>query len=165
MNALEIQTQRLRTRGWTDADAAWYVAAIDDEILRWTREPEDLTVEVWRACLADGGTERSRSAAITVGGLPVGNVSVMQRSDSAEISYWLAADGRGNGYASEALLAVSNWAAEAFDIAFTYLEISPDNTPSIAVAQTCGFTLFGYRLSDDRCADDLGRVAVYRKST
>ncbi|MGI9586570.1 MAG: GNAT family N-acetyltransferase [Acidimicrobiia bacterium] len=163
MDAPEIRTERLKTRPWTEDDAGWYVDAIDSEILRWTREPGDLTPDTWRRCLADSTDGRSRSDAITVGDQPVGNVSVMQRRDSAEISYWLAADARGNGYASEVLLAVGDWASESLDIDYTYLEISPENAPSIAVAQRCGYSLFGYQLSDDDCADDLGRVAVYRK--
>ncbi len=165
MQTLDLRTDRLLLRPWTEADAAWYVGAIDDEILRWTREPDDLTVEDWIACLSDAQSGRSQSAAITSDRALVGNVTVTQRRNAVEISYWISAEARGRGFASEALNATTDWVSDNLGPIPLHLEISPDNAASIAVAKRAGYSFSEYRLSKDRCADDLGRVAVYRRTT
>lgn len=165
MQALDFHTERLVLRPWIAEDAAWYVAAIDDEILQWTREPDDLTVEGWIACLADAESDRSQSAAITSDGALVGNMTVARRRYSVEISYWISAEARGKGYASEALNATKDWILDNLGPVPLHLEISPDNEASIAVAERAGFAFSEYRLSKDQCADELGRVAVYRRTT
>jgi RimJ/RimL family protein N-acetyltransferase len=165
MQTLDVHTNRLLLRPWAEADAAWYVGAIDEEILHWTREPDDLTVEDWIACLPDVQSGRSQSAAITSDTALVGNMTVTQRRHAVEISYWISAEARGMGYASEALSATTDWVSDNLGPIPLYLEISPDNAASIAVAKRTGYTFSEYRLSTDRCADDLGRVAVYRRTT
>lgn len=164
MQIIELHTDRLVLRPWTEADAAWYVGAIDDEILHWTREPDDLTVGDWIACLPDGQSGRSQSAAITCDGVLVGNVAVTRRKTEVEISYWISAAARGRGFASEALSATTDWVSDNLGPMTLYLEISPDNKASIVVAERTGYTFSEYRLSKDQCADDLGRVAVYRRT-
>ncbi|MFI2412989.1 GNAT family N-acetyltransferase [Streptomyces sp. NPDC018947] len=62
-----------------------------------------------------------------------------------EIGYDLAVSARGNGYATEALRALSAWALEREEVASVFATTDPGNTASQAVVLRAGFT----RVADD----------------
>ncbi|MBE6478124.1 MAG: GNAT family N-acetyltransferase [Propionibacteriaceae bacterium] len=75
-------------------------------------------------------------------GLVVGDIGFHAPPDlrgAAEIGYGLAASARHRGYMSEALTALLDW-AHANGCATVLADVDPDNAPSIAVLERCGFT-------------------------
>ena len=62
---------------------------------------------------------------------------------SAEIGYGVSGAERGKGYATEALVAVSQWAQSMGGIQRAWLTANTDNVASIRVAEKAGFTREG----------------------
>ncbi|MEQ8741825.1 GNAT family N-acetyltransferase [Parasphingorhabdus sp.] len=60
-----------------------------------------------------------------------------------EAAWVLAAAGHGKGYAQEAMMAAQDWLDEKFTPAKTVCIISPENAPSIALAEKLGFRTTG----------------------
>ena len=72
----------------------------------------------------------------------VGAISVFHADwevRSAEIGYGVRSDERGQGYATEALVAVSRWALTAAGIQRAWLTANVDNVASVRVAEKAGF--------------------------
>lgn len=167
MQELTFSTERLRISPWSDADAEWYVAAVDEsDIRRWTREPQDRTVEAWRQDLrAIADSERREWSRIeAVDGALVGSISASADEDGVEFRYWIADGSRGRGYATEALRGAVGWWCDAGGAERFRLDIHPENVGSHRVAERAGFVFDRYEASCDTCADDQGRVAVYVRS-
>ena len=59
--------------------------------------------------------------------------------DAPEIGWALAAEFHGKGYAAEAVRAAIAWGEQHFGPARTTCIISPENLPSIRVAEKCGY--------------------------
>jgi RimJ/RimL family protein N-acetyltransferase len=76
----------------------------------------------------------------------VGSVG-LHRTDwtvpTTEVGYWVRTSEVGNGYASEALLALTEWALSELRATRVELVTLEQNTGSRAVAEQCGFTLEG----------------------
>ena len=90
-------------------------------------------------------SEAFRNWAISVDGLPVGNVglsAIDRRHGTAWVFYWLASAARGNGYASRALATVAD---EAFEDGLFRLELGHrvNNPASCTVATRAGFIIEG----------------------
>lgn len=68
----------------------------------------------------------------------------------AEIGYWVAASGRGQGAASHAVEALSDWAFEHLDVDRLSLFIEPWNTASIKTAERAGYEREGLLRSWER---------------
>jgi RimJ/RimL family protein N-acetyltransferase len=64
----------------------------------------------------------------------------------AAISYWLAPEARGRGWASDALRTGSAWANATWEVEHLELEIDPQNEASIKVATAAGYRRHGIRL-------------------
>ena len=64
------------------------------------------------------------------------------KSDVAQIGYWITASARGRGYATRAVILLTNW---LFDLgaARVFLTIVADNEESVAVARRAGFEYEG----------------------
>ena len=62
---------------------------------------------------------------------------------SAEIGYGVSGDERGKGYATEALVALSQWALATGGIQRAWLTANTDNVASVRVAEKAGFTREG----------------------
>ncbi|MGH2588382.1 MAG: GNAT family N-acetyltransferase [Dehalococcoidia bacterium] len=151
---MDVPEQPLRARNfvlrhWDPDDADWYVSARDEEVYRWTTEPRELAVETLRAVI-----ERNRREPAWVGlaitdavtGEIIGNIALRPESDageSAEVTYWLAPQGRGRGAATESVRALCAWAFTSTPVVTITLRTDPDNHASQAVAQRAGFTLQG----------------------
>lgn len=159
----EFSTRRLSVRPWMSDDAAWYVAAIDDEITRFTREPHELTEAAWRGRRATALFDPASSSVAVVDADHhlVGQLGVTVHQESIELSYWIAAPFRNCGLATELLEAATSWAAER-EPQVIELRIHPENAASIGVAERAGYRFFGFETSCEPCTDDQGRVAVYR---
>lgn len=75
------------------------------------------------------------------GGRPIGTCGLSDITDaSCEISYMIGdASARGNGYATEAIEAVSNIAFQELGVSFIDARILPHNVASKKAAEKCGF--------------------------
>ena len=165
MNEVHAESARLIVRPWKPDEVDWYIEHVDEKVLRWTNEPLYLDPEQWEtARRLQEGSDEVRTAAITLrsDGELVGNIGVRRRERAMEISYWVASTHRGHGFASEALDAVSGVTEEEYGMPLE-LRIGPNNFASRTVAELAGYRFAGYRDSCDRCADEKGRVAVYRR--
>lgn len=163
MSLPDFSTRRLSVRPWTSGDAHWHVAAIDDEIMRFTREPRGLTEEAWWESQARAPSDPASSSVAVVDADHdlVGKLGVILHRNSIELSYWIAAPFRGRGLATELLEAATSWAAER-EPRVIELRIHPENTASVGVAERVGYRFSGFETSCEPCADDQERVAVYR---
>lgn len=137
-------------------EAGWYAESLDTEIVRWSREEPIANAAAWWVA---GGRDR---LAIACCGEPVGAAKVVVDSTRAEISYWVAADHRGHGYASAALTLLTSLERERHPGLPIELEIHPENSASIRVAMKAGYVFIGLRRSCGTCADSDGNVAIYR---
>jgi RimJ/RimL family protein N-acetyltransferase len=73
-----------------------------------------------------------------IGGM--GFHSAPDEEGRVEIGYDLTEAARGNGYATEALRALADWALARDDVRSLFATIDPANTPSQAVVSRAGFT-------------------------
>jgi [ribosomal protein S5]-alanine N-acetyltransferase len=78
-------------------------------------------------------------------------------SSGIEIGYTIFAAYRQQGYASEAVQGVMNWAEQKHAINTFVLSISPDNAPSQAIAKKFGFAKVGEHMDEE---DGLEHVFV-----
>jgi [ribosomal protein S5]-alanine N-acetyltransferase len=128
-------------RDWRSDDAAWYAqAARESEIQRYTTEPPTLTaadVATAIAALAERDDAEGYLIADAQTGERLGNIAVQYDGAAAEVSYWVAAPGRGRGVASAALRAVCARARARCDV--IRLWTHADNVGSQRVAFAAGF--------------------------
>ena len=135
-------------RPWREDEGEVYRRLRDGLVFRFTTEsPED----DGRACAdaiasARRDPNRLAFAVCDPDGEPVGHVGAQRRPDHAELSYWLAAPARGRGWATRAVVAATDWVIDRWDSPEVWLEIDPDNQPSIRVAVSAGFRRRGLRL-------------------
>lgn len=83
-------------------------------------------------------------------------------SDHIAISYWVASEQRGKGYASEALAEMTRLAVESGWGRPIELEIHTENEGSIRTAKRAGYVFHEMRATCNACADETGRSAIYR---
>jgi RimJ/RimL family protein N-acetyltransferase len=128
-------------REWRAEDAVWYADAVrDPEIQQYTSEPPDLTPEqvaVAIAALAGRDDAEGYLIADEDTGDRLGNIAVRYEGSVAEVSYWIAAPGRGRGAASAGLRAVCMRALARCDT--IRLWTHAENTASQRVAVAAGF--------------------------
>ncbi|WP_406444234.1 GNAT family N-acetyltransferase [Streptomyces sp. NBC_01613] len=163
-NNLVIPADRLTLQGITPAAARDLVAGGDGGF-EWTEGgPFDGTREASSFLLKayEGGVHRPefgvfalvrREDGRAVGGM--GFHGVPDEEGRTEIGYDLVESARGNGYATEALRALSQWALARDDVRTIFATIDRDNLPSQAVVTRAGFR----KVSDDEegLAYELGR--------
>lgn len=155
---------RVTLRPWTRDDARFMAEASADSAVRryngvHDREGRpappisilqaeaaiDQIVMSWRG-FATTGTPRGVAFAITdarSGGL-VGccGVDDWTEEDVAQVGYWIAADARGRGYATRAVILLTRWLFE-LGAARVFLTIVAGNDGSVAVARRAGFVYEG----------------------
>jgi RimJ/RimL family protein N-acetyltransferase len=66
---------------------------------------------------------------------------------SAELAYWVRPEDRGRGIAARTVRAITEWALADGGLSRVWLEIGPENTASLRVAERAGF-LYEERLAD-----------------
>lgn len=143
MNAMDLQDGSIRLRPWTAEDAPWYArSARDAQIQRFTSDPPTLTAEqVADAIAALGGNPDQEGFLIAdaASGERLGNIAMMREGEVGEVSYWIAAKGRGRGAAARALVLFARWVFARSDVAELRLWTHADNLPSRVVAERAGF--------------------------
>lgn len=149
-------------RPWRPEEARLYVELRDDVVFRFTTEPQDLNESRCRENIeaAAADPDEASFAICELSGTVIGNLSVSRRGDTAVIAYWLAAHGRGRGRAAAALEAATGWAFEKWSVVNAELEIDPDNTASLRVADAAGYRRQGLRL-ESACG---GPAIILRRS-
>ncbi len=145
-----IETERLVLRPPAPSDAAGLVCLINDiEIARMTtRIPHPYGLADAEAFLAGQGdidAARDRSLQIeTRDGRMIGVVGAHARDEPfPEIGYWIARTHWGRGYATEAAMAIRDWAVKAFACRALVAGHFADNPASGRVLVKCGFLYTG----------------------
>lgn len=155
--ALELETERLRVRGWRpedteDALATYGVADVtgwltpetdrigDGDAMRavlvaWTEAQQNLEAPRGRWAI-----ER-RTDGVVVGGLAIRLLPPYDQD--LEISFQLRPDAWGRGYATEAAFALIGWALGQPDVEELFAVARPDNEPAIATARRLGLEWVG----------------------
>jgi len=132
-----------------EAHLAGLAALLDDpEVVANTRVPEPLPegfAGQWLQAYRDGEADGTRDGfAIEDAesgeflGL-AGLVAIERAANQAEIGYIVAPGARGRGIATRALRLVTDYALAEVGLARVQLLISVDNTPSLRVAERCGY--------------------------
>lgn len=144
-----ISLSGFRLRAWAPSDVAALVAAWrDPEMHRWMPEETDpLGDEEARAFIDDAATHLSSGTSVALAiaedatDVAVGSVTLhVWGPRHWNLGYWVAADRRGHGIATEAVSKVSRWAFSANPLlARLSLYTLPGNEPSQAVARRAGF--------------------------
>ena len=143
----------ITVRPLREADVPAIVAACQDpEIPRWTRVPSPYTVEDARQFLAIAATEAAAGDGVALAVADaadklVGTVGLMGvDGTTGEIGYWIAAEARGKGVATRAVVLLRDWAHR--ELGLRTIDVLPhrDNAPSQHVARRAGFSDTG----DDR---------------
>lgn len=147
-NNLVLPTERLTFQGVTPAAAA-DLSAGGDGGFEWveggpfegTRQAAGMVVKAY-----EGGVHRPefglfalvrRADGLAVGGM--GFHGVPDGDGAAEVGYDLAEIARGNGYATEALRTLSEWALARDDVQTLFATIDHDNAASQRVIARAGF--------------------------
>jgi RimJ/RimL family protein N-acetyltransferase len=146
---ISISTERLVLRAYEEADIPALAEMMNDEMVTaWTGVPQPYTDEdarefITRTAPAERTEGRGIVLAVTefltqrlVGTVHLQNTN--WRIRGTEVGYMTAAWARGEGYASESVLAVCHWLFD--DRRFERLELrtAADNTASQQVAQKIG---------------------------
>ncbi|MHA5048666.1 GNAT family N-acetyltransferase [Streptomyces sp. SD15] len=153
-NNLVIEAERLTLQGVTPAAAADLRAGgtggfawIEGGPFEGTRDAADMVVTAY-----EDGVHRPEWGMYvlvrTEDGRAVGAMGfhgVPDEEGRAEVGYDLAENARGNGYATEALHALSAWALARDDVELLFAAIDRTNAPSQRVIARAGFT----RVSED----------------
>jgi RimJ/RimL family protein N-acetyltransferase len=138
--------------GSRDAEAllgAWR----DPDVARWNKLPPDTSEQNAHRWVhgEERRRERGTSLDLVIAELAnsdrvlgeVGFVLVEAERRWAEVGYWLAADARGKGVASQALALFAEWALREQPVRRLFARCDPANPTSAAVVERAGFTLGG----------------------
>lgn len=162
MKPLPVSAGEVTLRAWDPEEADVYAGLRDDLVLRFTTEPASLGLDECRHNI-DGALADPNHAPFAIcgsDGSPVGNLAVLRRGHTVDISYWLGAEGRGHGWASSALRAATDWAFDRWPIEEAELEIDLENEASMRVAEAAGYARRGTRILS-ACG---GPAAIYRRT-
>ena len=164
---MEVRGERVVLRPWRLEDAPAVAAACQDtEIARWLAfVPQPYTEEdarfYIRDCLEAGKDRAPFAITDSESGAVIGSIDMyVNRMRTGHIGYWLAAEARGRGLTSEALLALSRWGFDELGLGRAELVTDPDNIASQRVAEKAGFTREGVLRSILRNRDGSRRDGV-----
>lgn len=162
MNPPPIPAGEVTLRPWDPDEADVYAGLRDDLVMRFTTEPASLGLDECRQNIGAALQDPHHAPFAICGpdGAPVGNLAVVRRGHTADISYWLGAVGRGRGWASGALRAATDWTFEQWPIDKAELEIDIENEASMRVAEAAGYQRRGTRILS-ACG---GPAAIYRRN-
>ncbi|MCI3272216.1 GNAT family N-acetyltransferase [Streptomyces cylindrosporus] len=151
-NNLVVEAERLTLQGLTPA-AARDLAVGGDGGFAWieggpfegTRDAAGFMAKAY-----EGGVHRPEFGVFTLvrreDGQAIGGMGfhgVPDEEGRVEIGYDLVEGARGQGYATEALRALADWAFARDDVSSLFATIDPDNLPSQAVVTRAGFRRAG----------------------
>lgn len=148
-----IETERLRLRAHRAADHADCLAIWSDpEVTRYIGGRPFTAEEVWKRLLQYAGlwsllgygywAVEEKSTGRYIGDIGVADFRrelEPSLSGMLEFGWVLAPHAHGKGYASEAVAAVVAWGEQHFPALRAVCIISPENLPSIRVAEKAGF--------------------------
>jgi RimJ/RimL family protein N-acetyltransferase len=144
---MDLDLGDLRLRTLTIGDAGLLLEATRAESGRalWGPRPAGpYTLEDARSALRAWDLRRHRQVSFGVleGGRLVGALGLMlDGPDSAELAYWVRPERRRQGIALRSVEAVTAWAHASAGLSRVWLEIRPDNTASLRLAQRAGYRL------------------------
>jgi RimJ/RimL family protein N-acetyltransferase len=136
----------LRLRALTEEDAELLVEATSGESGRslWGAYPSGpYSLEQARSALRewDPRTTSQASYGIVGDGRMLGALGLMfDGPGSAELAYWVRPESRRQGLAVRGIRALTPWAHATLRLPRVWLEIDPENTASLRVAERAGFT-------------------------
>ncbi|MEV7612961.1 GNAT family N-acetyltransferase [Streptomyces sp. NPDC089799] len=146
---VSISTDRLVLRPFEEADAAAFAEMMNDELVTaWTSTPHPCTrADARRWATRDAHAERTEGRGIVfavaefltqrlVGAVHLQNTD--WRTLTTEVGYVTAPWARGEGYASESVLAVAHWLFRDRHFERLELRTAADNTAAQQVAQKIG---------------------------
>jgi RimJ/RimL family protein N-acetyltransferase len=140
---VELRDGDLELRPWTDADVPAIVDACNDpEIPRWIPViPQPYTEHDALAFVrGEAGSVPEHSFAITESGVLVGAIGMrVNQFGVGHIGYWCAAQARGRGLTTRALLVICRWGIDELGLGRLELITDPDNLASQRVAEKAGF--------------------------
>jgi RimJ/RimL family protein N-acetyltransferase len=143
---MEVRGEGVVLRSWRVEDVPAVAAACqDDEIARWLAlVPQPYTEEHARfyvdECIQADQDRRAFAIADASTGDVVGSIDMhINRLQTGHVGYWVAAQARGRGVASDALRALSRWAFESLGLGRVELVTDPENIASQRVAEKAGF--------------------------
>jgi RimJ/RimL family protein N-acetyltransferase len=145
--SMDLDLGGLRLRTLNSEDAALLVEATRAESGRslWGPHPVGpYSLEDARSALRAWDPHRHGQVSVGVleGERLVGALGVMPDGPTtAELAYWVRPEGRRRGIALRGLQALTEWAHTAAGLTRVWLEIDPDNAPSLALAQRAGYRL------------------------
>ena len=131
---MELDLGELRLRTLTTPDAALLVEATRTEsapALWGPRPAGPYSPENARSALQAWDPHRHRQV----------SSGVLDGPHSAELAYWVRPEQRRRGIALRSVQALTAWAHTTAGLARAWLEIDPDNTPSLQLARRAGYHL------------------------
>lgn len=142
MQKIEIRTRRMTLHPMTDAEIENLIACTDSDELHTAygemldgcrRDPEN---RIWYAPWAMVLHENQAY---------IGDIDFKgpAQNHAVEIGYGVLPQYEGNGYTTEALCAMTEWAFEQPNVACVEAETAPDNAASQRVLAKCGFAPHG----------------------
>lgn len=154
-----IETERLRLRRLTLADAAAFHAMTDDpaiiEAIDFLRAPFEVADAEALIKGRGDGTDCFWGIWPRERGTLIGTIGAHVRgSDEIEIGYWLASLFHGRGFVGEAARAIIAALASAFPRHRIYAECRPDNAASWKLLEKIGFR------ADGRAGQRAGRARL-----
>lgn len=166
---MELRTDGLILRPWELGDLPALTAACNDsEIARWLPMiPSPYSEDDGTAYLEMSLENWERGEAYNFaildaesGGL-AGSITVrVLRFGIGHFGYWVAAQARGRGVATEALKALCRWGVDTLDLKRMELLTDPQNTASQRVAENAGFQREGILRSSLEYRDGTRRDSV-----
>lgn len=138
-----METERLKIHAATRAEMENFIAAQTDEILK-TAYTEMLT-----GCLQHPAQWAWYAVWMieSKAGAHIGELCFkgLTAEGAAEIGYGIAPEWQGQGFATEAVRAVTQWALAQAGVSRVEAETEEDNAASIRVLEKCGFRPTGTR--------------------
>ncbi|MGI5354184.1 GNAT family N-acetyltransferase [Streptomyces sp. CA-252508] len=146
---ISISTERLVLRPYEDADIPAHLEMMNDEmVVAWTSAPHPYTTahaEDWVRRIAPAERAEGRGVVLAVTEFLtqrlVGIIHLQNtnwRTRATEVAYVTAPWARGEGYATESVLAVAQWLFRDQHFERLELRTAADNTASQQVAQKIG---------------------------
>jgi RimJ/RimL family protein N-acetyltransferase len=146
---LELNLGDLRLRTLTAEDAPLLVEATRAESGRalWGPHPSGpYSSEHARSALREWDPRAGGQVSVGVlrDGRLVGALGIMPDAPgSAELAYWVRPEERRRGIALRGLEALTDWAHTSGGLPRVWLEIDPDNAPSLRLAERAGYGMEG----------------------
>ncbi len=172
---MEIKLGTCTLRPWRMNDETSLVRHANNyKIWRNLRDrfPHPYTLHDARHWISLATTETPQTSfAIEVDGQAVGGIGLILRDDiyrcSAEIGYWLGEEFWGRGIVSEAVVAVTEWAFDEFNLSRIFAGVLEWNKPSMRVLEKAGYhleaRLHNAVIKEDRMMDEF-IYAILRKA-